>query len=523
MRGNTEAVKERLDIAEVIGGYIQLEKAGQNFKAKCPFHNEKTASFFISPARQSYYCFGCGVKGDIFTFVEEMEGVDFKSALKTLAERAGVELSYEKSESTGDKDKLYRALDDATLFFESNLVKNKEALEYLESRGISSESIKEWRLGFALGEWRHLREHMKTLGYDDEILLKVGLVKRSEDHKESEPYDTFRGRIIFPLKDPRGQVIAFSGRALEKDVEPKYLNSPDTPLFTKSEVLYGLDKAREEIRKKDFSILVEGQIDLVLSHQSGVKNTVASSGTAFTALHLEKLKRISPRIILAFDGDTAGVKAGEKSTALALALGLEVKVARLPEGRDPADLAREGSEIWKDALRQAKPALEVFLDDILLQEKDPRKATKLIEKKILPYLLLLTSAMERSHYISLIAKRTGIREEVILEDLKKAKAPEISKIANSEGAEADPLEVAEKKIRTTRKDELEEVLIWLKENPEDKNLLRQEMELRKFMRIDELDMEIEKLRLELGSGDEDGFEKITALMKERDEEKRKVL
>lgn len=518
MRGNAEAVKERVDIAEVIGSYIKLEKAGANYKAKCPFHNEKSASFFISQSRQTYYCFGCGVKGDVFTFVEEMEGTDFKGALKTLADRAGVELTYERGESKSEKDKLYAAIEDATLFFESNLKKSSEALKYLESRGVSEESIKNFRLGLALDEWRALKDHLKSLGHSDEILLKAGLIKQSEDHKDKEAYDTFRGRIIFPLSDPRGQVIAFSGRALGKDVEPKYLNSPDTPLFTKSEVLYGLDKAREEIRRNDFAILVEGQLDLVLSHQSGVRNTVASSGTAFTATHLERLKRISSRLLLAFDGDLAGVKASEKSTALALSLGLEVKVARLPEGKDPADLARESSDSWKNVLREAKPAIEVFLNDILSQESDARKAGKLIEKKLLPYLLLVGSAMERSHYISLIAKKTGVREEVILEDLRKAKAPVTDLNVIEEVVE----EERERKHRG-REAELLEVLEWLKEDPSDPNLLKHEKELRKHIRIDELDQEIAILRRELASGDESVLEKIQVLGRELDEEKRKVL
>jgi DNA primase len=516
MRGNVEAVKERLDIAEVIGGYIKLEKAGANYKAKCPFHNEKTPSFFISPARQTYYCFGCGVKGDIFTFVEEIEGVDFKDALKTLAEKAGVELKYERREEKDERDILYNALEDATLFFEENLKKASEAKKYLESRGITDESMKEWRLGFAPDEWRLLREHMHSLGHKDEILLKAGLVKQSADHKDKEPYDTFRGRIIFPIRDTKGMVIAFSGRVLG-DIEPKYLNSPDSDLFHKSEVLYGLDKAREDIRRKDYAVLVEGQMDLVHSHQAEVKNTVASSGTAFTQAHLERLRKLSPRIILAFDGDSAGMKAAEKSSALALALGMEVKIARLPEGKDPADLARESAQAWKDALRASKPAVEIFLDEILKTESDPRKAGKAIEKRLLPVLLLVQSAMERAHYISLIAKRTGIREEVILEDLKRAKAPETH--TTQSGVEK------EERVRgiRSRKDELDEVTRWLKDNPEDRDLLRQEAELKSLIRVDELNEEIAKLRLEMSKGGDEVFSRLAALTKERDVEKRKVL
>ncbi|MBX4195558.1 DNA primase [Candidatus Parcubacteria bacterium] len=526
MRGNVEAIKERLSVEEVIGSYVQLQKAGQNFKAKCPFHNEKTASFMISPSRQSYYCFGCGARGDIFTFVKEMEGVDFKQALRTLADRAGVELTFERGEGKNDKDKLYSVLEDATLYFENELKKSPEALKYLAERGVNEGSIKTWRLGYVPEEWRLLREFMSTLGHSDEVLIRAGLIKRSEDHKDKEPYDVFRGRIIFPLFDPRGQVIAFSGRALGKDVEPKYLNSPDTPLFTKSEVLYGLDKAREDIRRKDYAILVEGQLDLVLSHQAGVRNTVASSGTAFTEAHLERLKRLSPRIILAFDGDTAGVKAAEKSTILALSLGMEVKVAKLPDGKDPADLAKEDPERWKDVLRSSKSAIEIFLDEVLKAEKDSRKIGKAVEKKILPILALVQSAIERSHFVSLIAKRTGIREEVILEDLKRVKAPEVSGRATVN--ENDIESKVTLPLRDLIEERLKEVLAWQKDFPEaseeGRALLREESLLRS--RLTEIDLEGERKMLQTklfrGEGGDEILREFEVLSRKLDEGKRRI-
>jgi DNA primase len=526
MRGNVEAIKERLDIAEVLGSYLTLVKAGVNFKAKCPFHNEKTPSFFISTARQSYYCFGCGEKGDIFTFVEKMEGVDFKSALKTLAEKAGVELVYEKGENKTDKDKLYAVLEDATLFFENNLNQSGEAKKYLLERGLSEESLKHWRLGFAPDEWRLLSSHLKSLGYDEATLIKAGLIKRPDDSSGKEPYDVFRGRLIFPLADQAGKVIAFSGRALSPDAVPKYLNSPDTALFTKSEVLYGLDKAKEDIRKKDYVVLVEGQMDLVLSHQAGVKNTVASSGTAFTQMHLERLKRLSARIILAFDGDLAGKKAAEKSSALALALGLEPKVATLPEGKDPADLVRDNPEKWKDVLRESKHAIEVFLSDIVETEKDHRKVGKAIEKKILPLVMLLGSSIERAHFVSVIGKRSGIREEIIWEDLRKVKAldllrPEKQVEKNAEAKKSES-------IWNIREERLANIVLWIQENPEPSTELeekkKEEIEIRnlllQFAREAERDELIAKLRR--GEEDEETMLRIQTISRQIDEEKRKV-
>jgi len=526
MRGNVEAIKERLDIAEVVGSYITLQKAGVNFKAKCPFHNEKTPSFLISTARQSYYCFGCGEKGDIFTFVEKMEGVDFKAALKTLAEKAGVELVYERSENKDEKDKLYSVLEDATLFFETNFKEHKEAQDYLASRGISEESIKNWRLGFAPEEWRLLENHLKTLGYDESILLKAGLVKRPDDASGKEPYDVFRGRLIFPLFDTSGKVIAFSGRALAKDAVPKYLNSPDTPLFTKSEVLYGLDKAKDEIRKKDYAVLVEGQMDLVLSHQAGVKNTVASSGTAFTQMHLERLKRLSNRIIFAFDGDAAGFKAAEKSTTLALALGMEPKVAILPEDKDPADLVREAPEKWKDVLRESKHAIEVFLSAIIKSETDSRKVGKQIEKKILPLVMLLGSSIERAHFVSVIAKQSGIREEIIWEDLRKVKALDTLRVEQKPDDKKETAAV--RPVRDMVEERLTEVVLWQKELPEGslelEALKKEERELRGRLAQAMLELERSELQAQLRRGDvsDEVMSRIETINRQLDEEKRKV-
>jgi DNA primase len=466
MRGDAQRVKERVDIAELIGGYIKLEKAGANFKARCPFHTEKTASFHISPERQTYYCFGCGKKGDAFTFIEEMEGTDFKGALKFLADKTGVELEYAPRESHEEKDRLYAALEEACAFYEDELSKSREAHAYIISRGITDESIKKFRLGYAENDWRRLRTHMLAKGFTDMELAGAGLIKRSEE-KGGEHYDVFRGRIMFPLSDASGRIVAFSGRAIEKDAIPKYLNSPDTLLFQKSEVLYGLDKAKESIRKKNYAILVEGQMDLVLSHQAGVDNTVASSGTAFTELHLNRLMRLSKRIILAFDGDSAGEKAAFKSTELALGLGMEVKVASLDGGKDPADLVRESVESWKNVLRSSRMAIEFFLERVIESESDNRKLGKLVEKTILPLVALVESAIERSHFVSLIAKRTGIREEVLWDDLKKySSAHKSSSLHSQEKSETVEEGVKSKTLIERIEERLNEVRYWKKEVPE---------------------------------------------------------
>lgn len=522
MGGDVETIKNRLDIAEIVSGYIKLEKAGASFKARCPFHSEKTPSFFISPSRQSFYCFGCGAKGDIFTFVEQVEGLDFREALKLLAERAGIELSYKRGdskESKSEKEAILLVLEEAQEFFEKELEKNKAARDYIVSRGLSPESIKAWNIGYAPAEWRSLYDFMRERGHTEALLVKAGLIKKVEAGSGKNPYDVFRDRIMFPLKDQSGRTIAFSGRALAKETEPKYLNSPDTLVFTKHEVLYGLDKAKDKIRRKDYAVLVEGQMDLTLSHQSGVDNTVASSGTAFTQTHLERLKKFSKRIILAFDGDDAGEVASEKAAALALSLGLEVKIAELPEGRDPADMAHENPEKWKEILRSSKPAIEQMLNRIIKEEKDVRKRGKLIVNKLLPLILLLDSSVERSHFLSLIAKHTGIKEEILWDDMKRARRPDIiqktTEVFSTEnllGSRADALQdgfLSQYPSSQSRKERIEErlteVRLWIKELPsgaEDAaELKKEERELQNNLKNELLKDELKNLNVALASAE----------------------
>ncbi|MDB5254146.1 MAG: dnaG [Parcubacteria group bacterium] len=526
MRGTVDTIKERLDIVEVVSAYVKLEKAGQNYKGRCPFHSEKTASFFVSPERQNYYCFGCGAKGDIFTIVSALDGLDFKDALRLLAERAGVEVTNEKGESKDEKDKLYSTLEEACSFFQGELKKYPEIEKYLKERGIEDSTIQDFRIGVAPDEWRATSAYLQSVGHSKETLLRVGLIKqpeKTETNTEATPYDVFRGRIMFPIFDPSGRVIAFSGRAIDPDAPAKYLNSPETVLFRKSEILYGLDKAKDDIRKKNYAVLVEGQIDLVLSHQAGVKNTVASSGTAFTQDHFERLKRLSSRIILAFDGDTAGKKAAEKSALIGLSLGMEVKIAELPEGKDPADLVKKDIESWKEVLRTSVHAIEYALRNILATEKDARKSGKLVFQQVLPLVVLLHSAIERSHFVSLISRLTGIREEVIWDDLKQIKVPQIA-----EKTLEETYGIVEDKEKLSRKDtikkRLEELVLWKKEVPDtssdSERMLGEEKELERHYLILDLEEKRKELQMRAGQG-EDVFLEIEKINKELDIHKRK--
>ena len=462
MNSPVQQIKERLSIEEVVSLYIKLDQTGSNLKAKCPFHNEKTASFFVSPDRGSYYCFGCAAKGDIFTFVEEFEGLDFKGALKILAERAGVSLLGYNREKEGEKEKLYRAMEEATKFFEKNLVENKKVLKYLKERGLEDKTIKDFRIGFVKNDWRELYSYLQQKGFNDKEIELAGLAKKTEKGM----YDRFRGRIIFPISDSSGRIIAFSGRIFVDDGKSaKYLNSPDTPIFSKSAVLYGLDKAKESIRKNNFSILVEGQMDLILSHQAGYKNTVASSGTALSdstvlkenvVSNLGLLRRLSPNIVLAFDADRAGFNASSRAGKIALSLGMDVKVVSMPESVDPADLiSKNGIDAWRTVIRDSKHIIEFLLDKVLDSNKeDTRKVGREIKDKILSYISALESSIEKSHFIALISNKSGIAENALFEDLKKVE----SELKYETEETKNAIENIEKKVR---KDSIERRLLGI--------------------------------------------------------------
>ncbi|MEX1026962.1 MAG: DNA primase [Candidatus Paceibacterota bacterium] len=420
---SVDEIKSKLDIVDVVESYVTLTRSGTNSKARCPFHNERTPSFSVSSERQMYYCFGCGAGGDMINFVERIEGVDFYGAMKILADRAGVTFEPITPEKRNEKDTLYELLEEACLYYSTRLEGAAPVQSYLNGRGVSEASISVWRLGYAPSEWRALYEHLSAKGYADDDLITAGLVKRSGKPSTGSPrlYDTFRDRIVFPIKDPAGRVIAFSGRIFqETDDAPKYLNSPDTPIFHKSNVLYGLDRAKQAIRQMDFTTLVEGQMDLVLSHQRGFQNTVATSGTAITRDHLSRLNRLSQKLMLAFDGDSAGVSAVQKSAGIALALGMDVKVAVAPAGEDPADvLVRDPAE-WKAILGGAKPVVTFLVDNVLAEAgSDTREVARRVAKDVLPYVAALPQASEQSYFITEMAQATGLREDALWSDLKK--------------------------------------------------------------------------------------------------------
>lgn len=428
MSSAAETIKDRLGIVEVVSSYIKIDKAGGNYKGRCPFHHEKTPSFFVSPARNSYYCFGCGQKGDIFTFVQEFEKVDFIGALKILAEKAGVELQQFKNENKGENDRLRAVLELSTKFFEQNLhaPRNAKAISYLRDRGLTDKTIEEWRIGYAENEWRRLNDFLLTKNVGQIDMEKVGLIKKSEKEgaRADSVYDRFRARIMFPLFDPSSRVIGYSGRIFGvPDTDgPKYLNSPDTVLFNKSETLYGYHKAKDGIREWRYTILVEGQMDLLMCHQSGFTNTVATSGTSLTNQHLEKLQKLSDNLMLVYDADKAGLKATLRAWTSALALGMDVKVASMPKGEDPASLLLKDKEIFKNGIKHAKHIIDYYIDILVKEELTESQFKKSVEKEVLPYVAVVDSAIERSNFISKVSVKTGIYESDLREEVDKIRS-----------------------------------------------------------------------------------------------------
>jgi len=433
MDSSVEKIKEKLSIQEVVGGYVPLQRAGHNFRARCPFHKEKTPSFMVSPDRGTYMCFGCGERGDIFSFVQKMDGIDFPTALAQLAERAGVVLerraSPERAAQHKEKEERLREVCEAsTDFFVEQLKNKKEVIDYLHTRGATDETILNWRIGYAPASWDELSKHLVEKGFTKDEIADAGLAAKS-DKKPGEIYDRFRGRIMFPIFDLNGKVIAFSGRFYEKvqgsreEGDPaKYVNSPETDLFKKSKILYGLDRAKGFIRKADCILLVEGQFDLVLSHQSGLPFAVAVSGTALTQEHLMLLSRFSKRMVLALDADEAGIRAGLRSTAMAYANGFDVKIPTFIDAKDPADVARENPELLRAAVRTSQTAIEFFLGVLRPGAKDERAYKQLVDRNVLPLIAALPSRIDQEHFARIVAQKIGVSEEAVRAELAKKPA-----------------------------------------------------------------------------------------------------
>ncbi len=418
-----EEIKNRVDILEIVGGYVDLKKAGRNYKGLCPFHAEKTPSFMVSPEKQIWRCFGaCNEGGDAFSFLQKVEGLSFGEAIQKLAEKTGVKLerkSYEKDES---KRVLFSANRIATDFYKE-LLGEKEgevAKKYLiQKRSLSEKTISDFELGFAPRSKKNLIKELEKHNIKENESQRAGLAKE----KNGIFLDFFWNRLMFPIKDSGGQTIAFSARVLD-DSLPKYINTPETDIYSKSNSLYGLDLAKESIRKLDYAILVEGMMDVVASHQAGVKNVVAPGGTALTESQLRLIQRFTKNIKLAFDIDFAGSEATRRAIEIAWQMGFNIKVITIPEGKDPGDIAITKTAVWKKAIKDAKYVVDYLFDESLKKfNKKDAIGRRYIAKELLPVIKRIPDAIEKDTYIKRLANELLVDEESIQKALKNISLP----------------------------------------------------------------------------------------------------
>lgn len=414
---NVEEIKGRLDASEVIGSYLQLKPAGTNFKGLCPFHHEKTPSFMVNDEKGIWHCFGCGEGGDIFSFVMKMEGLEFREALERLAQRAGVtiESTPQAQGRAATKQRIIEVLELATKYYQAVLGRSQKPLNYLRERGFKEAVIKEFRLGFAPDSTDSLVKALAKRGVKNEEMVKAGLARK----RGSSYVDLFRNRLLVPLADSLGQTLGYTGRVLD-DSLPKYLNTPQTLVFDKGRFLFGLNLAKDAIRTNDEAVVVEGNLDVVASHQAGVKQVIASSGTALTQHQLKALSRLTKNIKLAFDQDAAGLTATERSIPIAQNLGISLYIVKLKDAKDPDELIQKDPKLWQTALKRAPYVMDWLLDVLEQQynlETVPGK--KRYSDRIMGVLSKLPDPVEQEHYAQALANKVGVSPQAIMRKIIK--------------------------------------------------------------------------------------------------------
>ena len=404
-----EEIKANLDIVDLLSGYVELKRAGKNYKALCPFHAEKTPSFIVSPEKQIFHCFGCGAGGDVFTFLQRYEGLSFPEAVRALAERAGVKITRDSFSASGPgrlRKTLIGIHRDALTFYREALGRERRATEYLKRRGLSEEMIERFEIGFApFGGG--LLDFLRKKGYSDAHILTAGLCKETSGGK----VDAFRGRVIFPIINVRGEVIAFGARSIGDDARgPKYLNSPETPIFKKSSELFGINLAKGEIRKKGYALLMEGYLDVITAHQYGIENAVAPLGTALTEGQAKRLKPLTEKLLLVFDSDSSGVRASKRALSMLYEKGFIARVLSLPEGDDPDTfLRREGREAFVGMFREVKGLVDFYLEHGGERVDTARELIYIISK--------VKDGILRSDLIRELSEKTGLSEQFLREEL----------------------------------------------------------------------------------------------------------
>ena len=426
----SEEIKSRLDIVDVIKEYVQLKPVGSNFSALSPFNREKTPSFMVSPEKQIWHCFSSGKGGDIITFVMEIEGVSFVEALRILAPKAGVTLRREDPKVTSKRNKLLDIQELAANYYHRVLMESeaaKSARNYLSQRGLTEETLIDWKLGFSPASWDDLVNLLRKKGYKDEEIVSAGLANKKAE--TGRVYNRFRERIMFPLSDYNGNAVAFSSRVLpEKEKEEimgKYVNSPQTMIYDKSRVLFGLDKAKSSVKEEDCAVVVEGQMDVITAHQNGFRNVIASSGTALTQEQLKLIKRYSSNLILAFDMDQAGQMAVDRGVREAMPLDIKVRIADLGEDKDPDELIRKDPESWKERLVSARHIMDYYFDKAL-KDVNPEEleGKREVSRQLLPVINRISDLIEKDYWLKKLSQKLDVEEGLLREALSKTTKPQ---------------------------------------------------------------------------------------------------
>ena len=471
-----DEVRDRTDIVEAVSKSVTLKKVGNNFKGLCPFHSEKTPSFTVSPEKRIYHCFGCGAGGNVFKFAMETQNISFVDAVKQFAESAGVTLPSRDAGSLNDpqykeREALKNTNELAASYFHS-LFNDAEAglaaRDYLKSRHFTGEVLDKYQIGWAAPTWRGLVSHFQQKGnLSREIVMKSGLVIEKEDG--SNTYDRFRGRVIFPIKDPHGYVIGFGGRSIVEGENPKYLNSPETPLYQKSQVLFGMDVARQAIRKEDQAILVEGYLDQMRATQYGILNTVATCGTALTSRQAGMLRNYASSVVLVFDSDNAGRAAADKGFDVLHEKGLQVKTVFLPEGQDPDSYIQEnGAEKFLEKIKTAKPYLESYIDGVVAGKNGSSPSERVeMANQVVPMLRKVQNLVERNGLIEYFSSTAKIDEASFLGELKKSFSQNQSIVEASETGKSSILHTEKYLVQLILSDKEAAQKVLQAINPED--------------------------------------------------------
>jgi DNA primase len=454
MDSPVDEIKSKLSVEEVISSYLQLQRAGRNFKAICPFHTEKTPSFIVSPERQIWHCFGCGEGGDIFTFVMKIEGIEFRESLKLLADKAGVRLKSVNYKDSSRKSRIFEIIDVSRKFYQEclKIKRGRKAYDYLLKRGLESETIEKFQLGYAPDSWDLLSKFLKGRGYKESEIFAAGMTVKKD--QGGGYYDRFRGRIMFPINNISGQAVGFSSRVMPggDESQAKYINTPETLVYNKSKVLYGLDKAKVAVREKGLCVIVEGNLDVIASFQAGVENVVASSGTSLTADQVKIIKRYTDNIVFSFDVDSAGIKAADRGIEIALQEDVNVGVVQVPEGKDPADCIKINPDLWREAVGNPKQIMDFYFDSAF-SKYDFREVEgkKKIVEELLNVISKVSNKIEQVYYLQVLSEKLGVDERVLVEMLdnfKRKKTGFRSDLARSvESIEKPNVEIREKQLQ----------------------------------------------------------------------------